>query len=100
MTTSIRPLRARAAAPRALAAALQWRLLLLWVAAGLACTLVATLPVWSWLGSLLDYSPQAPAIAAGHDPMPLLGALTAPDAPMPLLTSLLRVSALLMLLLS
>ncbi|TCT26165.1 hypothetical protein [Thermomonas haemolytica] len=100
MTTSIRPLRARAAAPRALAAALQWRLLLLWVAAGLACTLVAALPVWSWLGSLLDYSPQAPAIAAGHDPMPLLGALTAPDAPMPLLTSLLRVSALLMLLLS
>lgn len=100
MTTSTQPLRARSAAPRALAAALQWRLLLLWVATGLACTLVAALPVWRWLGSLLDYSPQAPAIAAGHEPLLLLGALTAPDAPMPLLTSLLRVSALLMLLLS
>ena len=40
MNTTNRPLRARTSVPRALAGALQWRLLLLWIGATLLCALV------------------------------------------------------------
>ena len=49
-------------------AALQWRLLLLWALFLLLPSLVAALPVWSWLGGKFDHTLQADAIAAGfHD---------------------------------
>ena len=48
MNTTNRPLRARTSVPRALARALQWRLLLVWMAATLLCALLAMLPVWTW----------------------------------------------------
>lgn len=95
-----RPLRASTAVARALTAAWQWRLLLLWILLPLLCVLVAALPAWVWLSSLLDHSPQATAIATGKAPMLLLAALTAPDAPLALLNTNIRVAAGLMLLLS
>lgn len=100
MNMTHRPLRARSSVPHALADALQWRLLLLWIGATLLCTLVATLPAWSWLGTLLDHAVQAPAIADGRAPGPLLEALTARTAPLGVLSASLSSSALLMLLLS
>ena len=100
MTITQRPLRARSALPRALAGALQWRLLLLWVLTALCCALLAALPVWSWLGNLLDHSLQAPAVAAGSAPLLLMEGLMAQDAPMGVLAEGARSSAILMLLLS
>lgn len=75
MSTSIRPLRARAAIPSALSNALQWRLLLLWAITSLACALVATLPLRSWLADALDHSLSAQAIADGKAPMALFDAI-------------------------
>ena len=49
MNTTNRPLRARSAVPHALAGALQWRLLLVWIIATLLCALLGALPVWNWL---------------------------------------------------
>lgn len=100
MTLTTRPLRARAAVPRALAAALQWRLLLLWIAASLLCALPAAVPVWKWLAGLLDHSPHAADIGAGRAPALLLEAMMAPQAPMAVLSANLLLAAFLMLLLS
>lgn len=100
MNMTHRPLRARSALPRAFAGALQWRLLLLWVVAALCCALLATLPVWSWLGGLFDHSLQAPAIAAGTAPMLLIEGLMAKDAPLAVLSEGIWNSTILMLLLS
>lgn len=100
MNITNRPLRARSALPRALAGALQWRLLLLWVVAALCAALLATLPVWSWLGGLFDHSLQAPAIAAGSAPMLLIESLVAEGAPRAVLSEGIWNSAILMLLLS
>ena len=100
MNTTNRPLRARTSVPRALAGALQWRLLLLWIGATLLCALVGALPVWNWLASLLDHAVQAPAIAEGRAPALLLEALTARTTPMGVLSGSLLASTLLMLLLS
>lgn len=100
MNTSIRPLRARTSVPRALAGALQWRLLLLWIVATLSCALIAALPAWGWLGDQLDHAIQAPAIAHGQAPMLLLDALMARSAPLPVLATNIQASALLMLLVS
>lgn len=100
MNTSNRPLRARRILPGAIARALQWKLLLLWVIASLGCALIAALPLWTWLGGAFDHSLRAPAIAAGTDPMGLYDALMAPTAPLATLGSNLRIAAALMLLLS
>ena len=100
MNMTIRPLRARNAVPRALVAALQWRLLLLWMAAILLCALLATLPVWTWLAGQLNHALQAPAIAAGQAPLRLIEAMMADDAPMAVLFESVSTSAILMLLLS
>ena len=80
MNTINRPLRARTSVPRALTGALQWRLLLLWIAATLLCALVGALPVWNWLASLLDHAVQAPAIAEGRAPGLLMEALAGAEA--------------------
>lgn len=56
-----------AALLRAPSAALQWRLLLLWVLLLLIPTAVVSLPLWSALGGLLDHSAHAPAWADGFD---------------------------------
>lgn len=100
MNITNRPLRARSALPRALAGALQWRLLLLWVVAALCSSLLATLPAWSWLGGLLDHSLKAPAIAAGTAPTLLVESLMAEGAPLAVLSEGIWNSAILMLLLS
>ncbi len=100
MNLSNRPLRARTATPRALFHAFQWRLLVLWVAASLLCALLASLPVWSWLGKTLDHSLLAPAIAAGTAPVALLDALMSRTAPLLTIGTLTWVSTGLMLLLS
>jgi hypothetical protein len=54
MNTTNRSLRARHAVPRALAGALQWRLLLVWIATTLLCAVLAALPTWNWLSGLLN----------------------------------------------
>ncbi|MBV2210124.1 MAG: hypothetical protein KUL77_11245 [Thermomonas sp.] len=100
MSTSIRPLRARAAIPSALANALQWRLLVLWVLASLACALAATLPLRSWLTDLLNHSISAQAIAAGQAPMRLLDAVMSPSAPWAALSASQQTATWLMLALS
>jgi hypothetical protein len=63
----------RRAAPRfegltaAFAAALDFRLLTLWVLGTLAPTLIAALPIWRFLGSALDLSPLSPDLARRFD---------------------------------
>ena len=52
---------------RAARAALQWRLLLLWVLWMLVPTIILSIPVWSMLGASLDYSVHADAIAQRMD---------------------------------
>ncbi len=100
MNSSIRPIRARAVVPAALFRALHWKLLLLWVLATLGCALLAAVPAWSWLGSVLDHSLQSDAIAVGKAPMRMIDALMAPTAPLTTLSGNIRIAALLMLLLS
>ena len=100
MNMTNRPLRARSSVPHALAGALQWRLLLLWIGATLLSALIAALPAWGWLGSLLDHAVQAPTIAEGRAPGLLLEALTARTTPMGVLSESLWAGTLLMLLLS
>lgn len=84
----------------ALVRAVQWRLLLLFVAASLLCALVAALPAFKWLAGVLDHSVHAGAIAAGEAPALLADALLARHAPLPLLTEGSAVATVLMLLLS
>lgn len=48
-------------------AALQWRLLLVWLAAVLLPTAVLALPFWSALSSVLDHSVRAPELARALD---------------------------------
>ena len=55
------------AALRAVGAATQWRLLLLWVGLLLIPTAVASLPVWRALSSLLDHSVHAAEWASHFD---------------------------------
>jgi hypothetical protein len=54
---------------RALFAAMQWRLLLVWLVLLLIPTLVVTLPVWGSLSDLLDHSVHADAWARQFDAM-------------------------------
>ena len=100
MNMTTRPLRARTALPRALATALQWRLLLLWILTTLLCALVASLPLWSWLGNQLDHSLHAAAIANGQAPTLLLDALMTPDTALGVLGADIRTAGLLLLLAS
>jgi len=100
MNLSTRPIHARTAVPVALLRALQWRLLLLWALASLGCALVATLPLWGWLESILDHSLHTTAIAQGKAPMLLADALLSPQAPLSTIGSSFQVAAGLMLLLS
>ena len=56
-----------ASIPRAARAALQWRLLLLWVLWMLVPTLIMALPAWHLLSASLDYSVHAAALARALD---------------------------------
>jgi len=84
----------------ALGRALQWRLWLLFAAASLLCALLAALPAWNWLASVLNHSVHATAIAEGTAPGLLLDALLAHDTPTGVLGESVSIAALLMLLLS
>ena len=84
----------------ALGRALQWRLWLLFAAASLLCALLAALPAWNWLASVLNHSVHATAIAEGTAPGLLLDALLAHDTPHGVLGESVSIAAILMLLLS
>lgn len=84
----------------ALGRALQWRLWLLFAATSLLCALIAALPAWNWLASVLNHSAHADAIAAGEAPTLLLDALLAREAPTGILGESNMIALLLMLLLS
>lgn len=62
---------------RAPFAAMQWRLLLLWLVLLALPTAIATLPLWSALGGLLDHSVHATAWAGSFNAMMFGGALGA-----------------------
>ena len=100
MNSANSPLRARTALSSALRGALQWRLWLLWLAATGVCTLVGALPVKTWLGSVLDNSLHAGAVATGQAAPLMLEALMSRDAPLGLLMGGIQLATLLMLLLS
>jgi hypothetical protein len=53
--------------PSALVSGLDVRLLLLWVLGTLAPALIAALPIWRTLASLLDFSPLSPDVARHFD---------------------------------
>lgn len=57
---------------RALARGAQWRVLLLWVSALLLPALLAALPVFAFLGRLLDHAPQAPRLVRALDSAALI----------------------------
>ncbi len=63
---------------RALFAAMQWRLLLLWMALLLLPTAVAVLPLWRALGGLLDRSVHAQAWAAQLNVLVVTDVVTSP----------------------
>jgi hypothetical protein len=100
MNSATTPLRARSALSHALRGALQWRLWLLWIAVTGACALIGALPVWHWLGGVLDNSLLGGAVASGKAPAVLLEALSSRDAPLGLLAGGLQFATILMLLLS
>lgn len=52
-------------------AALQWRLLLIWLVASLLPTLLLALPVWSSLSAILDQSVHVPELAKSLDVLAL-----------------------------
>ncbi len=84
----------------ALGRALQWRLWLLFAGASLLCALIAALPAWNWLASVLNHSVHVDAIAEGKAPALLLDALLARDAPIAVIGESVSIAAILMLLLS
>lgn len=100
MNTTTSPLRARSALSHALRGALQWRLWLLWILATGVCALVGAMPVWNWLGSVMDYSLHAGAVASGKAAPLLIEALSARDAPLGLLMGGIQFATVLMLLVS
>lgn len=100
MNSATTPLRARSALSHALRGALQWRLWLLWIAVTGACALIGALPVWHWLGGVLDNSLLGGAVASGKAPAVLLEVLSSRDAPLGLLAGGLQLATVLMVLLS
>ena len=100
MNTTTSPLRARSALSHALRGAMQWRLWLLWIIATGICALIGAMPVWNWLGSVMDYSLHAGAVATGKG-LPLLAeAVMSRDAPLGLLMGGIQFATLLMVLVS
>lgn len=89
-----------AALGRGLRGAMQWRLWLLWIAASLACALLAAIPAWGWLAGLFNHSVDAGAIAAGKAPDLMMEALMAQPSPLPVVSESAMLGAILMLLLS
>lgn len=55
--------------------ALQWRLLLLWIAGLLLPTAIVALPVWRSLAAQFDHSLQADRIASAFEPMAMFQAI-------------------------
>ncbi len=100
MNTTTSPMRARSALSHALHGALQWRLWLLWILATGLCALIGAMPVWSWLGGVLDHSLLGAAVGGGKAPALMLEALMARDAPLPLLMGGIQFATLLMVLVS
>ncbi|MGV8942973.1 hypothetical protein [Thermomonas sp.] len=100
MTSVNTPLRARTALSHALRGALQWRLWLLWIATTGVCALIGALPVWNWLGGLLDNSLLSATVGSGKAPALLVEALMARDAPLNVLAGGIRFATILMLLLA
>ena len=90
----------RRALGKSLDGAMQWRLWLLWIAATLACALIAALPLWAWLGGQISHSVHAADVAAGKAPLLLIEAAMVRNAPLPLLVQNVWVGGILMLLLS
>ena len=99
-TTHPTSLPVRSALRDGLRGAMQWRLWLLWIAASLACALIAALPAWNWLAAGLNHSVQAQAIASGKAPALMLDLLMSPNAPHGVIGESTRIAAILMLLLS
>lgn len=60
----------------AMGAALQWRLLLLWLLVMALPTAIVALPLWKTLGGLLDYSVHATALAHTFDTLPMGDVIT------------------------
>ncbi len=85
---------------RSLGTATQWRLLLLWVGLLLIPTIVASLPLWRTLASLLDHSVHAQAWANHFDGVAFGDTLFALPEATPALGAAVLVSVLLALLLS
>lgn len=100
MSTNNRNVPIRRILGQALDGAMQWRLWLLWIAASLACALIAALPAWNWLAESLNHSVQARAIANGEAPTLLLDMLLSRNAPHGVLGESTMVGTILMLLLS
>ena len=100
MTTANTPLRIRTALSHAQRGAMQWRLWLLWIVVTGMCALIGALPVWNWLGGLLDNSLLGPTVGSGNAPALLIETLMARDAPLGLLAGGIRFATLLMLLLA
>lgn len=100
MSTRPNSLPARSALRDGLHGAMQWRLWLLWIAASLACALIAALPAWNWLAESLNHSVQAKAIANGEAPTLLLDMVLSRNAPHGVIGESTMIGAVLMLLLS
>ena len=100
MTTANSPMRVRTALSHALRGAMQWRLWLLWIAITGLCALIGALPVWTWLGSVLDHSLLGETVGSGKAPALFIEALLARDAPLGLLSGGIRFATILMLLLA
>ena len=100
MNTTTSPLRARSALSHALRGAMQWRLWLLWIIATGVCALIGAMPVWNWLGSVMNNSLLAGAVATGKGLPLLLEGLMARDAPLGLLMGGIQFATLLMVLVS
>ncbi|MEO6155024.1 MAG: hypothetical protein ABIP16_04790, partial [Thermomonas sp.] len=94
------PLRASTALSHGLRGALQWRLWLLWIVVTGVCALIGAMPIWTWLGGVLDNSLLGGAVGSGKSPALMLEALTSRDAPLGLLAGGIRVATILMLLLA
>ena len=100
MKTANSPLHTRTALSHALRGAMQWRLWLLWIAITGLCALIGALPVWNWLGGVLDNSLLGGAVGSGNAPELLIEALSAKDAPLGVLAGGIRFATILMLLLA
>lgn len=93
-------LRADTALAHGLRGALQWRIWLLWIAATGLCALIGSMPVWNWLGGVLDHSLLGHAVGSGNAPELMIEALSTKDAPLGVLAAGIQFATLLMLLVS